>query len=277
MTSLMERAKEGGRDAVETVRNNLGEADFMESDELASLRSSLTAYLDTLESAASHQAVAQTTQALAHDVRKPFSMFKSIIQIVESTDDSAEVRKVLKITLPEVNQAMASVEGMIQDVMQMGSDGKMTLEDVAPEALIEAALGELSRVYPDADVSMSYDLSHRHLIRADSLRLGRIFANILGNAVQAMRNKGDLWIRTAEDQAFVSFTLGNAGSFIPPENLPKLFDAFLTSGKRGGTGLGLAVAKRIVEAHGGTIRCTSAKTKEHPSGKVEFTFKNCPP
>jgi signal transduction histidine kinase len=87
-----------------------------------------------------------------------------------------------------------------------------------------------------------------------------------------MREKGNLWIRTSEQEGFVEFTLGNGGSFIPAESLSKLFDAFFTSGKRGGTGLGLAIAKTIVEAHGGSIRCVSEKTEEHPTGLVEFTF-----
>lgn len=217
-------------------------------------------------------AIARTTQALAHDVRKPFSMFQSIIQIVEGTEDPEEVRELLKITLPEVNQAMASVEGLIQDVMQIGADAKMHMEDAAPEALIEAALGDLFRVYPEAEVSISYELSHRHMVRADSIRVARVFANILGNAVQAMREKGSVWIRTNEREGFVEFAIGNGGSVIPPESLPKLFDAFFTSGKKGGTGLGLAIAKKIVEAHGGTIRCVSRTSEKHPSGMVEFLF-----
>ncbi|MCA2959541.1 MAG: response regulator [Silvanigrellales bacterium] len=217
-------------------------------------------------------AIARTTQALAHDVRKPFSMFKSIIHIVEGTEDPNEVREVLKVTLPEVNQAMASVEGMLQDVMHIGSEAKLYLEDAAPEALVEAALGDLFRVYAHADVSLGYSFAHRNMVRVDSLRLGRVFANILGNAVQAMHEKGRLWIRTVEHDGFVEFTIGNAGSVIPAESLPKLFDAFFTLGKKGGTGLGLAIAKKIVEAHGGTIRCVSETNDRHPGGMVEFVF-----
>ncbi len=133
-------------------------------------------------------------------------------------------------------------------------------------------MGDLFRVYPDADVSLSYDFSHWHMVHADTVRLGRVFANILGNAVQAMRGRGQLWLKTRERGGFVEFTLGNGGSLIPPENLPMLFDAFFTSGKKGGTGLGLAIAKKIVEAHGGAIRCVSEKNEKHPIGMVEFVF-----
>jgi signal transduction histidine kinase/DNA-binding NarL/FixJ family response regulator len=218
------------------------------------------------------RAIARTTQSFAHDVRKPFSMFKNIIQVVEATENPAQVKEVLKLTLPEVNQAMASVEGMIDDVMQIGSDSKMHTEVTSPESLIESSLGELFRIYPEADIQISYDLSHRHRVMADSLRIGRVFSNILGNAIQAMQEKGNLWFKTFEKNGFTEFRLGNSGSCIPNESLPKLFDVFFTSGKKGGTGLGLAIAKKVVEAHGGEIRCESGKTKRHPKGYVEFIF-----
>lgn len=138
--------------------------------------------------------------------------------------------------------------------------------------MVEAALGELFRVYPEAEVSLSYAFSHRHMVKADVVRAGRVFANVLGNALQAMHEKGNLWVCTREAEGCVEFTLGNAGSFIPEESMPMLFDAFFTSGKRGGTGLGLAIAKKIVEAHGGTIKCVSQKNAAHPAGMVEFVF-----
>ncbi len=87
-----------------------------------------------------------------------------------------------------------------------------------------------------------------------------------------MAYKGQIWFSTRERDGFVEFHLGNAGSVIPPESLPKLFEAFFTSGKKGGTGLGLAIAEKVVKAHGGEIWCESAKTERHPDGYVEFKF-----
>jgi signal transduction histidine kinase len=222
--------------------------------------------------AARDAAIVSTTQALAHDVRKPFSMFKNIIETVEATPDPGDVRQVLRLTLPEVNQAIASVEGMLLDVMQLGAKPTLLCEDCAPENLIESALGELFLVYPNADIHVSYDFSHRHSVLADPARVSRVFANILGNAVQAMGQKGSLWFRTAEKDSLVQFTIGNDGSHILPELLPNLFDTFFTFGKKGGTGLGLSIAKTIVKAHGGSIRCESAKSEKYPQGMVEFHF-----
>ncbi len=94
--------------------------------------------------------------------------------------------------------------------------------------------------------------------------------------MQSMGHKGNLWFNTCEieeDKAwFVQFTVGNSGSFIPAEELPKLFEAFYTKGKRGGTGLGLAIAQKIVNAHGGRIWCTSSRDVSSSESCVEFHF-----
>ncbi len=91
----------------------------------------------------------------------------------------------------------------------------------------------------------------------------RIFLNIIGNAIQAVNQKGKLWIRTSSTinshgKLFTHFVIGNNGPAIPAEDLPKLFDAFFTKDKKGGTGLGLAIAKKIVSAHEGEIYCKSS-------------------
>ena len=216
-------------------------------------------------------AIAKTTQMLAHDIRKPFSMFRMIIDTVEGEDDPIEAKQLLKESLPEVQQAMASVNGMISDVLEIGSESAPIAEPTNPETLIEATLNEIFRVYPESKVNIIYGLSHKHKVNVDTLKIGRVFSNSVGNAVQAMNQKGDIWFKTVEleenGKPFVKFCLGNGGSVIPPESLSKLFDAFFTSGKKGGTGLGLAIAQKIITAHGGKIWCESDVQRG-----VEFFF-----
>jgi signal transduction histidine kinase/DNA-binding NarL/FixJ family response regulator len=219
-----------------------------------------------------NNAIAGTVQALAHDVRKPFSMFKMIIEAVSGAADPTEARQILNESLPEVNQAMSSVDGMIADVLEIGSSSKPVSEPTNPESLIETSLNEIFRVFPDSEVNISYDFRHVHKVNVDTNKLVRVFSNIIGNAVQAINRKGEIWFKTKEifdddNQPMIQFCLGNAGSFIPEESIPRLFDAFFTSGKKGGTGLGLAIAKKIVEGHQGKIWCES-----YPSLGVEFYF-----
>jgi|GEM_PF-4782354 len=217
-------------------------------------------------------AIARTTQALAHDVRKPFTLVQSLAMTLEGEHDPLALREILQATLPEISAALTSVDGMVQDVMEIGSHGALIQEPVNPESLVEAVLGEAFRVLPESAVEFVYDFRHTHKVNVASLKVGRVFSNIVGNAVQAMGGHGRLWFHTREENSLVEFTIGNAGSFIPPAHLSQLFDAFFTSGKKGGTGLGLAIAKKVVEDHGGSIRCESEKNDAFPTGKVEFRF-----
>ena len=236
------------------------------------LFSKLQSQKEEILEARTHEAVARTTQLLAHDVRKPFSMFKMIIDSVEGADSVDEAKELLEESLPEVKQALASVDGLIADVMQIGTTAPPLLESVDPLVLSTSAMEELFRVFPRAAVEIESKFFHQHKVLADTVRIGRVFANVLGNAIQALNQRGKIWIFTSEKASCVEFTLGNAGSYIPPESLERLFEAFFTSGKKGGTGLGLAIAQKIVTAHGGKIFCKSEKSPEHPAGKVEFVF-----
>ena len=78
--------------------------------------------------------------------------------------------------------------------------------------------------------------------------------NLLVNAAQAIKEKGEICIRTQSDNGYVEIQICDTGEGIPPENLPKIFDPFFTTKDVGkGTGLGLHVAYSIVKRHNGTI------------------------
>lgn len=219
-------------------------------------------------------AISKMTQMLAHDVRKPFSMLKTGLNLLQaSSNDSHKFKSNLSFLVSEVDRATKSVDGMLSDVMEIGStSNELIQEPVAPELLIESTLSEIFRVYPKSKISLYYNLNHMAMVNVHLKKVNRVFSNIVGNAVQAMNYSGTLWFGTKMSGDFIEFCIGNGGSLIPQESLGKLFDAFFTSGKKGGTGLGLAIAQKVVQAHGGKIWCESSKSQEYPLGKVEFFF-----
>jgi signal transduction histidine kinase/DNA-binding NarL/FixJ family response regulator len=244
-----------------------------EIDEFNVIGRQLQRILDQLEQAKVSTAIAQTTQMLAHDVRKPFSLLRMGLIMLGNAKDPAGVKQVLSRIVPEIDKAVRSVDGMIADVMEVGSPSTTLIQEaVSAESLIEVTLGELIRMNPKSNISFSYDLKHVHMAHVHVQKVGRVFSNIVGNAFQAMRLKGAMWFKTVESDGMLRFCIGNSGSVIPEESLKHLFEAFFTSGKKGGTGLGLAIAQKVVTAHGGKIWCESSKTAEHPEGQVEFYF-----
>lgn len=233
--------------------------------EIVALRNSLDNFVKVLETSSRDAAVASTTQAMAHDVRKPFTMIQMIMDALETVEDPIKAKHLLKDALPEVQQAIASVNGMIADVLEMGAVGAPQFEPTNPETLIEFAVNQIFRIYPDSNVNIQYQFHHVHKVMADTSKISRVFSNLVGNAIQAMMQKGDMWFKTEEinvdSKKFIKFCIGNSGSFIPKAIIEKLFEAFFTFGKKGGTGLGLAIAQKIVSSHGGKIWCQSHETK----------------
>jgi len=203
-------------------------------------------------------AVAKTTQMLAHDVRKPFTLLQSTLDLIQAEQNPSVLKNIAETSMIDINAAISAVNGMIEDVMEVGQEAKMITEDVSSREIILSALSE-NLEYNDIDVKLDWKLENNNFLNIDSGKVLRVFSNVIGNALQAM-GKGTLTISTSlARNGFSRITIHNTGSFIAEDARSQLFEAFYTSEKKGGTGLGLAIAKKITEAHGGEIGCNSSR------------------
>jgi two-component system, OmpR family, sensor histidine kinase BaeS len=92
----------------------------------------------------------------------------------------------------------------------------------------------------------------------DPLRIGEVLANLLANAIRHTPRGGSVQVVVEPAPAGVAFVVADTGSGIDPRDLPHVFDRFVKSADSGGAGLGLAIARSLVEAHGGRISAESA-------------------
>lgn len=262
---------------VETEWHLLGTSDFVKKDyaflEFSELAATNEDLIDKYkkatreaEAAKISHAIAQTTQMLAHDVRKPFSMLYGVLSLIQNAKET-DYHRIVTTFLPEVEKAMESVNYMITDIMQVGSNEDLNIKPFALSTLVAEALNENLRDDGQPSIDIVTSFKHEHLLLVDPAKMARVFSNLVGNAIQAMGKKGKLWVNSRQVQDKMEITVGNSNSYIAPEIMPRLFDMFFTSGKRGGTGIGLAIVKKIVNAHGGDIWCTSS-----PDIGTEFHF-----
>ena len=215
-------------------------------------------------------AVTKTTQMLAHDVKKPFSMLISILDLLQNCDDPAEIRKLSAEYTRHVRKSIKSVDNMIEEILEVGQQDKIIQKPCSIGSILKSSLDEVSHAHQHPDVALTYQFNHRHLVDVDSLKIQRVVSNIVGNALQAMDNRGSIWFKTKESDNNLNITccIGNTGSYIPKEDLPHVFDMFYSKNKRKGTGLGLAICHKIITTHDGKIWCESASEKK----TVEFYF-----
>jgi signal transduction histidine kinase len=91
----------------------------------------------------------------------------------------------------------------------------------------------------------------------DPVRIGEVLANLLANAVRHTPRGGSVAAVVESAPAGVAFTVSDTGKGIDPADLPYVFDRFVKSSDSGGAGLGLAIARSLVQAHGGSITADS--------------------
>ena len=216
---------------------------------------------------AKFQAIAETTQMLAHDVRKPFSLMKSTIDLISAYDSESEIREILDFAIPEMEKAIIHADGLVQDVMQIGASSQLFLSSSDPMQLIECAVSQVKKLFPDKNIDIYYSFNNRKNILVDKIKIQRVFLNIISNAFQAILSDGDIYISTSDVEEGVKIIIRNTGSYIPKEEASKVFDVFYTKGKKGGTGLGLAISMKIIKDHQGVLNCES-----DPLQGVSFIF-----
>ena len=201
---------------------------------------------------------------VSHELRTPLTSIRgSATAVLDSATelDPAELRQFLRIIVDQAD-IMRDLIGDLLDVARIETG---TLP-ISPEPAQVAVLVDRARnTFLSAggrhnlDIDLAPDLPP---VSADRPRIVQVIGNLLSNAARNSPVSSPIRVVTALEDGHVAFTVADEGSGIPYEQLPGLFRRFARSGSddRGGdTGLGLAICKGIVEAHGGRIRAESGR------------------
>ena len=195
------------------------------------------------------KAIAETIQMVAHDVRKPLNMTSVFINRLKALNHT-ELATYADKNLPIIGKATEDAEEIIQDLLDINHDRPAQLQTVN----LKIFLTEMMGVYYSKIPIEIFSASQNVLI--DPKKISRAITNILNNAIEAAKG-GKIWIKTHKTNGYITIELGNTTSHIEKENLSKIFNSFWTQKKKDGRGLGLAIAKKFIEEHGGEISCES--------------------
>jgi signal transduction histidine kinase len=209
--------------------------------------------------------VAQIVQTLVHDIRRPLELIRVVTDVLPTVRSPDEAVMLLEHALPEIRSAIDSVNGMMADILEAGSEGALVTHPTSLGMLLSKGIAQAQTIHHETHAMIHQELAHTRAVMVDAAKCDRVIANIVSNAFQAMGAQGNLWVMSRDTieagRAFVEVGIRNSGSSIKPEDLSRVFDAFYTTGKAGGTGLGLAIVKKVVEAHGGRAWCESGTTQ----------------
>jgi signal transduction histidine kinase len=205
----------------------------------------------------------------AHELRTPIQPILGLSQIV-SEKVNGEERGYMDVILRNAKRLQRLTEDIL-DVTKIESQSlrfkneRLNLNEVIVNVLSEYE----SRVKKTENITVTSEVKEDFKLQGDKGRLAQVLSNLLNNAIKFTR-EGAIIIsaeRTNNDNATI-VTVKDTGVGLDPEIIPRLFEKFVTSKSSEGTGLGLYISKRIIEAHGGKIWA-----ENNPDGKgATFSF-----
>jgi signal transduction histidine kinase len=192
---------------------------------------------------------------IAHEVRNPLNALQINLGILEQEiseivpDRGSHVFEVIGKIAGELH----SLDNFVTEFLRFARPPRPALEAVAVRPLLADLVTFIGPECARKGVSLSLIAEEGpETVRADPFQLKHALLNLVLNALQATPARGAITIETGGDARALEVRVRDSGQGIAEEVLPRVFDAFFTT-REGGTGLGLPIARRIVEAHGGTL------------------------
>ena len=206
--------------------------------------------------------------AILHDMRTPMTAVGGYAELM-ATEDDGSVRKTY---VDRIGRALDHMETMTTEVLAFARGKRDVLiqkvyVDQFVEAVREMLVPETASYGAKLVVEAADDVG---VARFDKSKIKRVIFNLARNACQAMGEGGTFTWRVRREEGFLVLECADTGPGIPKEMEGKLFESFATHGKEGGTGLGLAMAKKIVDAHCGKIDCVSAPDQHGAVFRIEL-------
>ena len=199
--------------------------------------------------------VGRLMAGVLHDIRSPMSVISGYAELLGRAVPGPESEDYLS----RMNAAVRRITAMAEEIIAFSKgEREMLFTKLDLATLIESFAADVRPGLEKRDIALNLSLKTGGAVVLDQDKMLRVFHNLVTNAAEAMTGRGRIVIETDRGDSETLFRFIDDGPGIPEKIRGVLFQSFVTHGKKQGTGLGLAVSKEIVEAHGGTIRFTTA-------------------
>lgn len=204
------------------------------------------------------KSISSLAAGVAHEIRNPLSSIKGFaVYLKERLQADSEDKKTADIIVSEVERLNRVITQLIEFARPLELKKKKTLVS----DLVDHALELIKAAAQKNNVKISIVPKNNELFaEVDPDKVKQVLLNIFLNAIAAMKEGGTLDIGWAREEENIRLTIADEGAGIEEADLPRIYDPYFTS-KPAGTGLGLAVVQKIMEAHGGRILVESAAGK----------------
>ena len=235
------------------------------------------------------QSIGHLAAGIAHEVKNPLAVIRAGIDFLGKKPVAAEASAAA--VLKDMSDALSRADSIITGMLDFSAPGKAELRPGDLNTLLRTSLNVVKNEIKDASISVETELcDNLPPVLVDAGKIKQVFSNVLSNAVHAMSEGGTLTVRTyikkltpgeakpspgsqrthefrANERVLVT-EVDDTGPGVPGDMLSRVFEPFYTTKAPGkGAGLGLTVAQKIVEQHGGGIHI-----QNRPSGGARVTI-----
>ena len=204
----------------------------------------------------------EVLRIVAHDLRNPLNTVAMMTQLLRDVR-SSEVQRVERLTI--IQRAGEQMNRLINDLLSVSiiEAGRLTVQPrpTSVRAILADSLEMLRPIAAEKSIRLETSASGElPLVLADPGRILQVLSNLVGNAIKFTPNGGTITLTVQAEGAHVTFGVADTGPGIPPEQLANIFGRFWQGNRADsrGIGLGLSIAKGIVEAHGEELRVASS-------------------
>lgn len=197
-------------------------------------------------------ALGEMAATVAHEIRNPLGGIQGFAALLERDIPQDDPRRRL---VEKILAGTRSLDRVVSELLEYTRPLELKVEAIDARVLVDSAIGYLSGV--PAGVMIRNNAPEGVVLRGDAQKLRQVVLNVLQNAAQSIDVAGQVEVTAQLSRGRVVIAIRDTGCGIPAEHLPKVFMPFFTTREKG-TGLGLAVAAKIVESHGGTMYVNSA-------------------
>jgi len=207
----------------------------------------------------------QLIQDVSHELKTPLTALKGEQEVALNRKRSAEeYESVLLVNLESINRMSQLVENLLALARIENKDSVLKTESINLADTIKQILSSMKPLADQKKISLHFSSNVQVFIQADTNQVNRVISNIVDNAIKYTSNNGEVNIELSKENDFTKIVISDTGIGITNDELPRIFDRFYRVDKSRsspGFGLGLSIAKSIVDAHKGKIEVDSLPNK----------------
>jgi signal transduction histidine kinase len=227
-------------------------------------------YLRELVATERVAALGTMASMLAHDFRGPMTVIRGYAEtLLDPSLPKDEIRARAELIVRSVDR----LERMTEETLDFArGGGRLARRRVLLGVFLQELCAGLAQELPGLEVVSHVEVPGEVRGGLDVDKVRRAVSNVAANARDAMQGQGRLHLHAALQDGALVLVLADEGPGVPPDLKGRVFEPFVTQGKKRGTGLGLAVARRFVEDHGGTIELLDAPYPPAPGAAFRLVL-----